>query len=71
MNNLLRKYRVWQRVFAIIGVILLTKLTISFVNDTLENTALNGIVAMVGVLLLAAPRFLIRTIKERAGNLKK
>ena len=71
MINFLRKFGVYEYIFAVIGLTVLLKLTISFWNDTLENTALNGIAFIAGVLLLAAPRFLVRQIKERAAKIKK
>ena len=71
MINYLRKFGIWEYVFAIMGIIILTKLTIDFWTDTLENTALNGIALIVGVLLLAAPRYLVRVIKQKADVISK
>ena len=71
MINYIRKLGIWEYVFAIMGIVILTKLTINFWNDTLENTALNGIALIVGVLLLSAPRYLVKAIKDKASVITK
>ncbi len=68
MKNILRKYSVWEYVFFIIGLSILGKITYSFIKDTLENTVLNGIALIVGILLLAAPSTLVEIVKKKANE---
>ncbi len=66
MTNILKKYGVWEYIVFLMGLIILSKLTHSFVTDTLENTTLNVIAFLLGLLLLAAPAKLVDLIKKLA-----
>ena len=69
--NIFRKYGVWEYVLFLGGFLSFIKLVINYLNDTLENTVLNGIVLLVSVLMMAAPQFLVNKIKEKTTNLNK
>lgn len=71
MINYIRKFGVWEYILFASGLLVLGKLTYNFLTDTLENTALNGIAFLVSILMMSAPTFLVKKIKEKASNISK
>ena len=71
MINPLRKFGIWEYILFASGLLIISKLTYNFMVDKLEATAVNGIALLVGVLMISAPRFLIRKIKEKTSNLTR
>ncbi len=71
MKNLVKKYRIWEYILQAIGVIVLGKITFEFVNDTLENSVLNGIALVVAVLMLTTPATIVQIAKNKAGENEK
>jgi len=71
MINYIRRFGLYEYVFFIMGLLVLGKLTYSYLTDTLEYSLLSLIAFLVGVLLLAAPRALVKIIKEKTPNMFK
>ena len=67
----IKKYGIWEYFLAIIGMVLMTKQVYSYVVGTLEATTLELAVFVGGVLLVAAPAFLVRKVKEYGNKLVK
>lgn len=67
MVNYIRKFGIWEYILFIMGVILLSKQTYSYVTDNLEFKALELFVFVGGVLLVASPVFLVRLAKKFGG----
>ena len=65
MTNFLKKYGIWEYVLFLSGGIGLGKLTYNFATESLEYSALNGVVFVLSVLLIAAPATVVRAVKSR------
>ena len=68
MAKILRKYGVWEWVLFLFGLFILIKLGIDFWNNTLENTMINGIALIVGLLSGGAPATLVEIAKQKVSR---
>ena len=71
MINYLRRFGVWEYILFIGGLLVFSKLVYNFMTDTLDNNMVNGVGLIVSILMMAAPSFLVKVIKQKANTISK
>lgn len=71
MINYVKKFGVWEYILFLSGLLVISKLTYNFLTDTLEGTAVNLVAFVASVLMMSAPSFLVRKVKEQATKWTK